>query len=400
MLSNIQYIDKKNYHILHVVERRKIIENTAEINLILEELTKRISLSDTAIETIKTEYSGITNYLDNNLDNKYEINVFPQGSYNLGTTITPLPGNGEFDVDSVVEVTNKNESEVDAGFIKNLIGDVLKESPRYGHMLMDEKKRAWTINYETNSHVDVVPAIKPVYTNSDISITNKILNGYEYMHSSPAKFKEWFFNMSKGITSELIFEKNFRNSVKKLPRYGNGTILQKIVRLIKYHRNKYFEYETNEKIKPVSMIITILAAESYEGEKDLYSALTNVVRRMRGHILSVNGKDMVTNPIDQDENFADKWETHPERKTAFFEWLNQLEKDFSKETFSTRLSINDHMKKAFGDDNAKAVFTNVGKIHENNSANSNMSIDVDVGINDYGAGNRITNHNFYGGENY
>ena len=35
----------------------------------------------------------------------------------------------------------------------------------------------------------------------------------------------------------------------------------------------------------------------------------------------------IENPSYKGENFADKWNTHPERATAFFKWLDTARKD-------------------------------------------------------------------------
>ena len=36
----------------------------------------------------------------------------------------------------------------------------------------------------------------------------------------------------------------------------------------------------------------------------------------------------IHNPSDPLENFADKWADHPERRAAFFEWLEAARRDF------------------------------------------------------------------------
>ena len=41
-----------------------------------------------------------------------------------------------------------------------------------------------------------------------------------------------------------------------------------------------------------------------------------------------NGAWWVQNPVDPDENFADKWNQYPERRKAFTRWLVKVEEDF------------------------------------------------------------------------
>jgi hypothetical protein len=41
-----------------------------------------------------------------------------------------------------------------------------------------------------------------------------------------------------------------------------------------------------------------------------------------------NGVDWVANPVNPDENFADKWAAEPQKRTNFYMWLDQAQRDF------------------------------------------------------------------------
>jgi hypothetical protein len=96
--------------------------------------------------------------------------------------------------------------------------------------------------------------------------------------------------------------------------------------------------ETREKMqndqenKPASIIITTLAAHSYQNQINLYDALIDIVRDMPKHIENRNGKWWVVNPVDPDENFADKWNEKPEQMKAFFKWIERVKRDFANIT--------------------------------------------------------------------
>jgi hypothetical protein len=79
----------------------------------------------------------------------------------------------------------------------------------------------------------------------------------------------------------------------------------------------------------VSIIITTLAAGAYDGEKDIETALIQLVRKMPTHIEKRNGKWWVANPAHPDENFADKWNESPERREAFLRWLGRVLSDLA-----------------------------------------------------------------------
>ena len=83
--------------------------------------------------------------------------------------------------------------------------------------------------------------------------------------------------------------------------------------------------------KPVSIIITTLAAKAYDNEANLYDALFGIVQEMPKHIERAPGwPKTVANPVNVKENFADKWKSHPENvPEKFFTWLQTVEDDFT-----------------------------------------------------------------------
>jgi hypothetical protein len=103
--------------------------------------------------------------------------------------------------------------------------------------------------------------------------------------------------------------------------------LQIAVQILKRHRDIYFQNDAEN--KPVSIIITTLAARVYNNQADIYDALTDIVQGMPSLIEKKNGQWWVTNPVDPDENFADKWNEYPERQKAFMRWLQKVQDDFS-----------------------------------------------------------------------
>ena len=84
-------------------------------------------------------------------------------------------------------------------------------------------------------------------------------------------------------------------------------------------------FEGNEDSKPISVIITTLAARAYRGESDLVSALSNILGSMDKYIQPK--VPFVPNPVNPAEDFADKWysEKHARLKLKenFHRWLFQ-----------------------------------------------------------------------------
>jgi hypothetical protein len=49
---------------------------------------------------------------------------------------------------------------------------------------------------------------------------------------------------------------------------------------------------------------------------------------MAGYIFCRDGSWVIENPVEPDENFADKWNEKPARREAFFRWLERAKRDF------------------------------------------------------------------------
>ena len=79
---------------------------------------------------------------------------------------------------------------------------------------------------------------------------------------------------------------------------------------------------------PISVIITTLAAHSYQGEQYLSAALKTILMHMEDHIENRGGEKWVKNPVNPEENFADKWPKNPEREKAFYTWMAAAQADF------------------------------------------------------------------------
>ncbi|GAJ09298.1 unnamed protein product, partial [marine sediment metagenome] len=101
---------------------------------------------------------------------------------------------------------------------------------------------------------------------------------------------------------------------------------QSAIMILKRHRDGMFEERYEE--RPISIIITTLAAHAYNGEETIAAALYSILSRMDQFIEHDGQHFIIRNPSDPLENFADKWPAHPERQAAFFEWLNQARQDF------------------------------------------------------------------------
>ena len=101
--------------------------------------------------------------------------------------------------------------------------------------------------------------------------------------------------------------------------------LQRAIQILKRHRDKMFESSPDN--KPISIIITTLAAKSYNGEIGVYDTIKKVLETMDTFIRIDGGKYYIPNPSNPQENFADKWNNEPVKAKAFYSWLYRAKKD-------------------------------------------------------------------------
>ena len=348
------------------------------VESILRRIAEKLDISDTMAQRAKTAYEAVGVHLQRELEDRYVVDIHPQGSFNLGTVVKPKFDKDEYDIDLVCLLKDKNGYKpinVSAYSLKQDVGDSLKNSERYKEKLDTEGKRCWTLQYD-EFHMDILPCRSAEWeylpSASEIELTNKNPNGtYSYLFSNPNGYRQWFRGRMRVKLNELelrdfALEKLAAGDIEKVPEYKFRTPLQRTIQLLKRHRDEFFERlpEERRKNKPISMIITTLAAMAYQGERSIAEALTKVLARMTDGISHDNeGNTAIWNPavLHARENFAEKWRDVPEKESEFNVWLCKARKDFSAILGGTVERENlGLIKRAFGESAARAAFLDAG----------------------------------------
>lgn len=368
----------------------------------LREISNSLDITETDFKTLETSYKAIGTYIGNNIG--YDVNVFPQGSVNLGTVIKPIAEDGEYDIDLVLVVL---KNDLEAGELKEKVGKVLKQSERYSKKI-SEGKRCWTIQYSEglNYHVDILPVIESEnYKNSKVlKMTNKVNNFYEYLPTNPEKYAEWFWDKCKNERKKLEEEYSFKNKVdiKDVPEWARKTKLQRAVQLLKRYRDICFL--DNPEIKPISIILTTLLAEMYTGDESLIELITKFANDFMKYINKDEKQNFViANPVNPDENFADKWQIYPERQKAFFDFTVSLKENLIDSKIlreGDRIEVAKEYSKIFGESVVKDAFKNIGIETRNLRENNQLYMSENGNITNHKDNNdKIGKHTFYGMSN-
>ena len=345
------------------------------LNRILTDLAAELDVPPSKYREATEHYKAVGAWLDADDSElaRYELSIYPQGSFALGTAVKPL-GDEEYDVDAVC-LLQLTPDQVTQKQLKDLVGDRLKHpQSRYKHMIdrRDGGRRCWTIRYADASkfHLDVLPAIPDddtwllalgvpeEWAETAICLTDRKTwsDPYsEWPRSNPKGYIAWFKDRMRLRLEEA---KRFRAmeihaEVEEIEDFDVRTPLQRLIQILKRHRDVRFN---DDEDKPISIIITTLAAQAYNNESDLAEAVLDVTPRMRDYIEKRDSAWWVPNPVNPEENFADKWNEKPRKARLFFEWLATLEQEY-KELLTDHgfAKIRDYLRDAFGKRDAEAV---------------------------------------------
>src|SRR5260370_41751570 len=97
---------------------------------------------------------------------------------------------------------------------------------------------------------------------------------------------------------KLVLREGLYASVEAVPLYALKTPLQRAIQFLKRHRDVMFREAVE--LKPVSIIITTVAALSYEGEDELYETLRGVLERIPEHVQQSSPR--IANPVNPAED--------------------------------------------------------------------------------------------------
>lgn len=349
------------------------LEEKEQWGNILANLADSIDLTEAQYKLAIERYQTIGKYLsdENSLLAWMKPNIKLQGSLRIGTPVRPVHEECEFDVDLTCLLQAKlpiNQSE-----LKSLVGRQLKKEKPYKDML-EEMRRCWRLKYAETSkfHMDIVPAIPDEYgwllaqgvpskyAQHAINITDNERANYEVESSDLPKsntegYALWFLDImeleARQVRLNLKDSLSLR-SIDEVPDYKVRTQLQRGIQLMKRHRDSMFEGKDDA---PISIIITTLAARSYEyviknkSATTFYDTLVMMVEAMLLFIEKRNDGKWIPNPVNPKENFADKWKSKKEKEVNFFRWhtefLNMLRSDRIKKGMK---EVGDLLKENFG----------------------------------------------------
>lgn len=351
---------------------------------LMDKIAQALDITPDMFNKAMSVAKGLANYIENQ---GYTVEVYKQGSFKLGTIIKPYKKDkgSDYDMDLVVQYVDKKEKQNHSA-IKQRLGDALKKS-QYKDYLDKEGRRCWTLIYpktvtiDASFHIDLLPCldedasvketISPTkYRNSAIAITNikdkeSNPNVYDWQSSNPKGYIQWFhelntnkYNSVRAQDKKRVFETNrtLFESVEKVGDEYTRTPLQKVIQILKRHRDVMYTNNIYTDYKPISIIITTLVGKIVEENSIVYNSTYELLRQILlglefyARLLTTGmtsdfsedfkNKNLITkhmhtgkpywsikNPADSNENLANRWNDDPQYSIEFFKWIKQAKND-------------------------------------------------------------------------
>lgn len=369
-------------------------EKGTQLSNILGYIGEELDIPEDVYQEVRRKHMDLGDWLkeDHLEHNQSDAEIYPQGSLRLGTAVRPVKEENEYDVDLVYRRDIQKESTTQ----EELKRDLEEQLKRYLRYLADggsevpelvPGRRCWTLDYKGQFHMDILPALpddEAAEHNRRDAEDGIIIPDTElrcWQHSNPKGYANWFDNQQAVLLQERrdAMAKAANVDVEEIPRQRVPTPLRRAVQILKCHRDMY--YQGNPKDRPISIIITTLAADAYRGESDVFEALMAITAGMRDGIKTHNDEYWVPNPINPKENFADKWREETQRAERFFEWLQQVETDFSSATKQAGLhKIADSLSPVLGVEIVGRAFKKYGSAMDKRQQDGQLRMAAKTGL--------------------
>ena len=354
---------------------------TVSFSELVEKIFDQIDISPTQYKEAVSHYRAVSGVL---VDGEAGTDIYVQGSFSLGTVTRPFKGgkDADFDLDIVCQGKDQKAS-IEPKQLKNRVKECILASPHHSRLLdKDEGRRCWTLNYTPDAsgvgfHMDILPCVsestdivnaikplcpKPEYADSAIAITDKdkILQTYGWSSGNPRGYARWFLDINAPYLIPVVnqqklafIESGAFASIAEVPDPLLKSPLQRAIQLLKRHRDCRFDGRSNADDKPISIIITTLAAQIAKRYPlhviTTQDMLTTIIRGLKQYarLLESNFEDYarmlprdyftrtqqkgweIPNPVNCEENFAERWgENNDAKARAFFQWVDWVASDF------------------------------------------------------------------------
>jgi hypothetical protein len=328
--------------------------STDDQTFLFESIVELLDIPLSYYEKASDRYRSLAEWLHRKeskvADLKPEVHL--QGSFLYGTVNRPLRKTEEYDLDLVCQIALSKDT-VTQQEVKHLLGDEIKAYADANRIKAPvvERNRCWRLDYadEVLFHMDALPCVPEdqetisdicsqgvprALAESAVAITDKRLDNYDQVCSdwpcsNPPGLGDWFKDKARPAATARMYDlvaKGAYKSIAEVPSYEWKTPLQQAIQILKRLRDVMFV--DDPEFAPISMIITVLAAQAYQGERSVYDALKGIIDRIPDLVRDTPPR--IANPVNPGEDFADRWGSDPRHESNFWSWHASAKADLER----------------------------------------------------------------------
>jgi len=377
-------------------------ERKKDVLRILADLDISPSMYSNATE----KYNNIAKYLQ---EHGIVADMYPQGSFALGTICRPYRKDKDpkYDLDFICQIVGDKDSYTPQK-LKKEIEDVLDCSELYGGKVTIFPE-GFTIEYADiggiGFSIDIVPAIDESDENKvdlkkicdspeliDTAIAIPKFSESEsgrWITNNPKGYRTWFEDINSPFATysseehmKELFERNktIYNTIEDVPAELNRTSLQRVIQLLKYHRDVYFSRKQDgEAVRPNSSIITTLVTliaknlnprlsifdllEAVLTELEIYAkyqkfgqaAFNEIYGLPKVELKSVDDWKLL-NPANPGDNLMDAWNSNSELPKNFFMWVKAAKSQLIDALYLDDYEFRSNIENAFEPSNVSRIW--------------------------------------------
>lgn len=300
---------------------------TAQIDDLLARAAEKLQLDKTRREKIESSYQAIQELLENDQTyfNSKNFEIYPQGSVRIGTTVKPLAKN-EFDLDIVLHIRDNEYESTDPMIVFNELKRVLSANKNYNDKVIT-KARCVRLDYTGDYHMDILSGCQQNINNEDkIVIPDRELKAL--LISNPRGYAKWFIGKAESVRQSLL-EKAYAAEEIPTDDFASKKPLQRAVQILKRYRDLFFEKEPD--YATPSIVLTTLAGELYQNQESIFDTIDSIISQINSKVTHSRLKRIkVLNPVDNEEDFTDKWEREPQYYSEFIRFTESLYQSWQK----------------------------------------------------------------------
>lgn len=326
-----------------------------ELDILLDRIGIKLQLSQTAYQLAKERYVTIAKWLraEESALARYKPWIFSQGSLRIGTTVKPR-GRTEFDLDLVCLVFADPSVFSNPVDLLDMVEARLRESEVYKNMI-ERKNRCIRIYYANQFHMDILPGCPSPSAglHGEHSIIVPDCDMEDWKDSNPKGYALWFEKMAQ----EAVV--GFQKNVEPLPSqqsYEDLAILKRVIQLIKRYRDVSLE-KLPENRRPISIVLTTLAARLYQGQNSVSDAMAGILNGMIWTIESCGTERLtVKNPTNENEDLSERWNSDAEAYQIFVRWVADFRDKWEKLALKRGIhNVKGDLEAMFGESIAREV---------------------------------------------